>query len=45
MTNQVTGKLLAHTVGVWLNLQHGRKPLQFDGLIIARSKKSHITLY
>lgn len=28
-TNQVTRKLLAHTVSVWLNLEHGREPLQF----------------
>ena len=35
LTNQVTRKLLAYTVGVWLNLEHGREPFQFDGLIIA----------
>jgi hypothetical protein len=35
LTNQITRKLLAHTVGVWLNLEHGREPFQFDGLIIA----------
>lgn len=33
--NQITRKPLAHTAGMWLNLQHGRELLQFDGLIIA----------
>jgi len=32
--DQVTHKLLAHTVGVWRNLQHRRESLQFDGLMI-----------
>jgi len=35
LTNQVTRKLLAHTVGVWLNIQQGREPLQVDGVITA----------
>lgn len=35
LTNQVTRKLLAHTIGVWLNLQQGREPLQLESLIIA----------
>jgi len=26
-------KILAHTVCVWLNLQFGRSPLDFDGLV------------
>src|SRR5512144_2529505 len=34
-TNQLTRKLLAHTVGVWLNLQQGREPLDLDGLLAA----------
>ena len=33
LTNQVTRKLLAHTVGVWLNLRQGREPLDLDGLL------------
>jgi hypothetical protein len=28
-------KVLAHTIGVFLNLQLGRSPLDFDGLVIA----------
>ena len=28
-------KILAHTVGVFLNLQLGRKPLDLDGLLAA----------
>jgi len=28
-------KVLAHTVGVFLNLQLGRKPLDLDGLVAA----------
>jgi hypothetical protein len=28
-------KVLAHTVGVFLNLQHGRPPLDLDGLVSA----------
>lgn len=35
LTNQVTRKLLAHTIGVWLNLRQGRKPLDLDGLLAA----------
>jgi hypothetical protein len=35
LTNQVTRKLLAHTLGVWLNLQQGREPLALDGLVSA----------
>lgn len=35
LTNQVTRKLLAHTLGVWLNLHQGREPLELDGLVIA----------
>ena len=35
LTNQVTRKLLAHTVGVWLNIQQGREPLQLDGVVTA----------
>ena len=33
LTNPVTRKLLAHTVGVWLNIQQGREPLQRDGVV------------
>jgi len=35
LTNQVTRKLLAHTIGVWLNIQQGREPLQLDGVVTA----------
>ena len=35
LTNQVTRKLLAHTLGVWLNLHQGREPLELDGLVTA----------
>ncbi|MDS4069151.1 MAG: transposase [Candidatus Competibacter sp.] len=35
LTNQVTRKLLAHTMGVWLNLRLGREPLDLDGLLAA----------
>lgn len=35
LTNQITCKLLAHMIGVWLNLQRGREPLQLKGLICA----------
>jgi hypothetical protein len=35
LTNQVTRKLLAHTVGVWLNLRQGREPLDLEGLLAA----------
>ena len=32
LTNPVTRKLLAHTLGVRLNLRPGREPLDLDGL-------------
>lgn len=35
LTHQVTRKLLAHTMGVWLNLRQGREPLDLDGLLAA----------
>jgi hypothetical protein len=35
LTNQVTRKLLAHTLGVWLNLHQGREPLELDGVVTA----------
>ena len=35
LTNQVTRKLWAHTVAVWLNLRQGREPLDLDGLLDA----------
>jgi len=35
LTNPVTRKLLAPTVGVWLNIQQGREPLQLDGVVTA----------
>jgi hypothetical protein len=35
LTNHVTRKMLAHTVGVWLNLQQGREPLELAGLVTA----------
>jgi hypothetical protein len=35
LTNQVTRKLLAHTISVWLNLRQGREPLDLDGLLAA----------
>ena len=35
LTHQATRKLLAHTVGVWLNLRQGREPLDLDGLLAA----------
>ena len=35
LTNPVTRKLVAHTVGVRLNLQQGREPLELDGLVTA----------
>lgn len=35
LTNQVTRKLLAQTLGVWLNLHQGREPLELDGLVTA----------
>lgn len=33
--SRLARKLLSHTIGVFLNLLHGREPLQFDGLISA----------
>lgn len=33
--SRIARKLLSHTFGVFLNLLHGRSPLQFDGLIAA----------
>ena len=33
--HRLTRKVLAHTVGVFLNLQLGRKPLDLDGLVAA----------
>ena len=33
LTNRVTRKILAHTIGVWLNLHQGREPLDLDGLV------------
>jgi len=33
LTRRIARKLLAHTVMVFLNLTHGRPPLQFVGLI------------
>ncbi len=35
LTNQVTRKILAHTLGVWLNIQQGREPLELDSLVTA----------
>jgi hypothetical protein len=35
LTNQITRKILAHTLGVWLNIQQGREPLELDGLVRA----------
>ena len=35
LTNRVARKLLAHTVGVWLNVSLGRSPLKMEGLIAA----------
>lgn len=34
-TSRIARKLLSHTVAVFLNLLHGRAPLQFDGLVAA----------
>ena len=34
LTSRTVRKVLAHTVGVYLNRQLGRAPLQFEGLII-----------
>jgi hypothetical protein len=34
LTSRTAGKVLAHTVGVFLNRQLGRAPLQFEGLIV-----------
>ncbi|HMQ14103.1 MAG TPA: IS982 family transposase [Candidatus Competibacter phosphatis] len=35
LTNQVTRKLLAHIMKVWLNLRLDREPLDLDGLLVA----------
>jgi hypothetical protein len=35
LTNQVTRKILAHTLGVWLNIRQGREPLELDSLVTA----------
>jgi hypothetical protein len=35
LTGRVARKILAHTIGVFLNRKLGREPLQFDGLIAA----------
>ncbi|HYQ92601.1 MAG TPA: IS982 family transposase [Candidatus Competibacteraceae bacterium] len=35
LTYQVTQKLLAHTLGIWLNLHQGREPLELDSLVAA----------
>jgi hypothetical protein len=35
LTNQVSRKILAHTLGVWLNIQQGREPLERDSLVMA----------
>ena len=35
LTHQATRTLLAHTVGVWLNLRQDREPLDLDGLLAA----------
>ena len=32
-TNRIARKLLAHTIGFYLNRSCARNPLQFDGLI------------
>ena len=34
-TNQVNRKLLAHTLGAWLNLRQNRESLELDGLMTA----------
>ena len=33
LTNRFVRKLLSHTMGVFLNRQLGREPLQFEGLL------------
>lgn len=33
LTSRLARKLLAHTLAVFINLLHGREPLQFDGLV------------
>jgi Transposase DDE domain len=35
LTSRFARKILAHTVAVFINVQQGRPPLQFDGLITA----------
>ncbi len=37
LTTQVTRKLLAHPMGVWLNRRQGREPLDLDGLLVVYS--------
>jgi hypothetical protein len=34
LTYQVTQKLLAHTLGIWLNLHQGREPLELYQFLI-----------
>jgi hypothetical protein len=33
LASRVARKILAHTIGILLNCELGREPLQFDGLI------------
>jgi hypothetical protein len=33
LQSRLIRKVLAHTVGVWLNLQLGRQPLDLDGIL------------
>lgn len=35
LTNRIGRKLLAHTIGIWLNVSLGRAPLRMEGLIAA----------
>ena len=34
LTSRINRKILAHTMGRYLNRMLGREPLQFDGLIV-----------
>ena len=34
LTSRIARKFLAHTVACFINLKHGREPLQFDGLVL-----------
>jgi hypothetical protein len=34
LTSRINRKILAHTMGIYLNRMLGREPLQFDGLIV-----------